>query len=233
MPVLDVGTGVGYRRWAPVPEPVPTFWRLGGRGRPGEDERGSKGGSRDGAGRLSGEPEDDADDGFAVVVVDVVSDLAEAAAGAGADDDADADAVDADKEAVDEVEADADADVDADEAADEAERVDEAAASVGAGSAGSAAGPRVESMVRSQSVNEASRDHSPAPNPAVVCCFPASRVLPPPADARVSPGPLCSSQEVASSLVFVVLVSSFPLCCTSRLAFPTYNNNTPKAKTAG
>ncbi|TFB01397.1 hypothetical protein CCMA1212_006990 [Trichoderma ghanense] len=141
MPVLDVGTGVGYRRWAPVPEPVPTFWRLDGRGRPGEDERGSKGGSRDGAGRLRGEPDDD-DDVDDVFVV--VSTVVEAAAGAGADDGAAADAVDAvdaDTEAVDEV------DADADEADDEAERVDEAAASVGAGSAGSAAGPRVESMV--------------------------------------------------------------------------------------
>lgn len=51
IPVLDVGTGVGYLRWA-RPEQAFVFWRLTGRGSPGEDESGSKGGSRVGAGRL-------------------------------------------------------------------------------------------------------------------------------------------------------------------------------------
>lgn len=48
MPVLDVGMGVGYfrRSWLPV------FWRFSGRGRPGDEDSGSKGGSKDGAGRL-------------------------------------------------------------------------------------------------------------------------------------------------------------------------------------
>lgn len=75
--------GVGYRRWGAEP----TFWRLAGRGRPGEDE-GSKGGSRDGAGRFRGDASevdeaeaeaeadvdvvDDADDDDVVVVVLVV-----------------------------------------------------------------------------------------------------------------------------------------------------------------
>lgn len=45
IPVLDVGTGVGYLRWASWPR----FWRLSGRGRAGDDERGSNGGRRDGA----------------------------------------------------------------------------------------------------------------------------------------------------------------------------------------
>jgi hypothetical protein len=48
MPVLEVGTGVGYL----VDPPLPVFWRLRGRGKPGDDERGSNGGSRDAAGRL-------------------------------------------------------------------------------------------------------------------------------------------------------------------------------------
>lgn len=70
MPVLDVGMlGVGYRRWGAEP----TFWRFAGRGRPGEDE-GSKGGSREGAGRLSGESDvDEAVDDVDVDVDDVVN----------------------------------------------------------------------------------------------------------------------------------------------------------------
>jgi hypothetical protein len=48
MPVLDVGTGVGYLRKA---------WefacRFEGRGRPGEDERGSNAGRSEGAGRFT------------------------------------------------------------------------------------------------------------------------------------------------------------------------------------
>jgi hypothetical protein len=47
MPVLDVGTGVGYFRNA-----LEFACRLEGRGRPGEDDRGSNGGSSDGAGRF-------------------------------------------------------------------------------------------------------------------------------------------------------------------------------------
>ena len=60
MPVLDVGTGVGYLC---APE-LPVFWRLTGRGRPGEDESGSNGGSRAGAGLLV--PDALADDEFNV-----------------------------------------------------------------------------------------------------------------------------------------------------------------------
>lgn len=85
MPVLDVGMlGVGYRRWGAEP----TFWRFAGRGRPGEDE-GSKGGSREGAGRFRGEASDvdeaevdevdDADD--VVVVVNGAGGATSAAAG--------------------------------------------------------------------------------------------------------------------------------------------------------
>lgn len=47
MPVDEVGTGVGYLRCA-----FPVFWRFNGRGRAGEEERGSNAGSNDGAGRL-------------------------------------------------------------------------------------------------------------------------------------------------------------------------------------
>ena len=47
MPVLDVGTGVGYFRCA-----RPVFWRLEGRGRLGEEESGSNGGRSEGAERL-------------------------------------------------------------------------------------------------------------------------------------------------------------------------------------
>lgn len=125
MPVLEVGTGVGYRRWAPVP---PTFWRLEGRGSPGEDE-GSNGGSREGAGRLRGDPSEETEVVEAEAVVDVV------------------DVVDTDVVNVD----------------------------AGAGSAGSAAGFRVESMVRCGTspgeVNEASRDHSPAPKATIPWCW--------------------------------------------------------------
>ena len=57
MPVLDVGTGVGYLC---APE-LPVFWRLMGRGRPGDEDSGSNGGSRAGAARLV--PEDALADG--------------------------------------------------------------------------------------------------------------------------------------------------------------------------
>jgi hypothetical protein len=83
MPVLDVGMfGVGYRRWGAEP----TFWRFAGRGRPGEDE-GSKGGSREGAGRFSGESDvdeaevDEVDDVDDVVVVNGAGSATSAAAG--------------------------------------------------------------------------------------------------------------------------------------------------------
>ena len=72
MPVLDVGTGVGYlrRAWSCLllalwgcgggsgGAPLAVFWRFRGRGRPGEDDRGSKAGRRDGAGRLMPAVED-------------------------------------------------------------------------------------------------------------------------------------------------------------------------------
>jgi hypothetical protein len=48
MPVLDVGTGVGYFSCCAVL----VRRRFNGRGRPGEEESGSNGGSRDVAGRL-------------------------------------------------------------------------------------------------------------------------------------------------------------------------------------
>lgn len=53
IPVLDDGIGVGYLRWAfPLAGP-PRACRLTGRGKPGEDDRGSNGGSSVGAGRLT------------------------------------------------------------------------------------------------------------------------------------------------------------------------------------
>lgn len=48
MPVLDVGTGVGYLRCARPP----VFWRLAGRGRPGDEESGSKAGRSEAAERF-------------------------------------------------------------------------------------------------------------------------------------------------------------------------------------
>lgn len=48
IPVLEVGTGVGYLRKA-----LDVACRFVGRGRPGEEERGSKAGSKDGAGRFT------------------------------------------------------------------------------------------------------------------------------------------------------------------------------------
>jgi len=48
MPVLEVGTGVGYLEKA-----LATACRFIGRGRPGDEERGSNAGSREGAGRLT------------------------------------------------------------------------------------------------------------------------------------------------------------------------------------
>lgn len=48
MPVLEVGTGVGYFRYASLA----VAWRLAGRGRPGDEESGSKGGRSVGGGRL-------------------------------------------------------------------------------------------------------------------------------------------------------------------------------------
>jgi hypothetical protein len=47
MPVLEVGTGVGYFKKA-----SPVACLLSGLGRQGEEESGSKAGSNDGAGRL-------------------------------------------------------------------------------------------------------------------------------------------------------------------------------------
>lgn len=46
--MLEVGTGVGYLVKAPV-----VAWRFAGRGRAGDEERGSKAGSSDGAGRFT------------------------------------------------------------------------------------------------------------------------------------------------------------------------------------
>lgn len=54
MPVLDVGTGVGYlvkAFWLLMPAAPRGF--LIRRGRPGEEERGSNAGRRDGAGRFT------------------------------------------------------------------------------------------------------------------------------------------------------------------------------------
>lgn len=47
IPVLEVGIGVGYFRNAPE-----VACRFKGRGNPGEEDRGSKGGSNEGAGLL-------------------------------------------------------------------------------------------------------------------------------------------------------------------------------------
>lgn len=47
MPVLEVGTGVGYLKFA-----LAVCWRFNGRGSAGDDERGSKAGRSDGAGRF-------------------------------------------------------------------------------------------------------------------------------------------------------------------------------------
>lgn len=47
MPVLEVGMGVGYFRKA-----LDVACRFEGRGRPGDEDKGSNGGSSDGAGRL-------------------------------------------------------------------------------------------------------------------------------------------------------------------------------------
>jgi len=48
MPVLEVGTGVGYLRNAPE-----VAWRFVGRGKPGDDENGSNAGRSEGAGRFT------------------------------------------------------------------------------------------------------------------------------------------------------------------------------------
>lgn len=53
MPVAEVGTGVGYLCCASRWEGEETACRFVDRGRPGEEDRGSKAGSRDGAGRLA------------------------------------------------------------------------------------------------------------------------------------------------------------------------------------
>lgn len=53
IPVVEVGIGVGYLVYpAPLPPLFGEHWRFAGRGKPGEDERGSKAGRRLGAGRL-------------------------------------------------------------------------------------------------------------------------------------------------------------------------------------
>lgn len=48
IPVLEVGTGVGYLRKA-----LEVAWRFAGRGSPGDEERGSNAGSSEGAGLLT------------------------------------------------------------------------------------------------------------------------------------------------------------------------------------
>jgi hypothetical protein len=48
MPVLDVGAGVGY-----VTQALAVACRFVGRGRPGDDDRGSNGGNSEGAGRFT------------------------------------------------------------------------------------------------------------------------------------------------------------------------------------
>jgi hypothetical protein len=48
MPVLEVGTGVGYLEYA-----LERAWRLEGRGRPGDEDKGSNAGRRDVAGRFT------------------------------------------------------------------------------------------------------------------------------------------------------------------------------------
>ena len=48
MPVLEVGMGVGYFRYA-----LAVACRFAGRGRAGDEENGSNAGSRDGAGRFT------------------------------------------------------------------------------------------------------------------------------------------------------------------------------------
>jgi len=53
MPVVDVGTGVGYFKKASPCEGEDRAWRFEGRGKAGEDESGSNAGSREGAGRLT------------------------------------------------------------------------------------------------------------------------------------------------------------------------------------
>lgn len=52
MPVLDVGSGVGYLRKRFEPTGPSMACLLLGRGSPGEEESGSKGGRSEGAGRL-------------------------------------------------------------------------------------------------------------------------------------------------------------------------------------
>lgn len=52
IPVLDVGMGVGYLRNALDSMNLSRFCLLAGRGNPGEDESGSNGGSKEGAGRF-------------------------------------------------------------------------------------------------------------------------------------------------------------------------------------
>lgn len=52
MPVLDVGSGVGYLRKGFDPIDPSTACLFAGRGKPGDEERGSKGGRSEGAGRL-------------------------------------------------------------------------------------------------------------------------------------------------------------------------------------
>ena len=52
IPVLDVGIGVGYLKREFDPIDSPGAFLLVGRGRPGDEDRGSNGGSSEGAGRL-------------------------------------------------------------------------------------------------------------------------------------------------------------------------------------
>lgn len=63
MPVLEVGIGVGYLRKA-----FDVACRFMGRGKPGDEESGSNGGSKVGAGRLT--PAVDGSEGSAALLVE-------------------------------------------------------------------------------------------------------------------------------------------------------------------
>lgn len=81
MPVLEVGTGVGYLSCA-----FPVCWRFNGRGRAGEEERGSNGGSNEGAGRfVPAKVEDEEERAAPDVVGGSVGSLATGAAVRGGD----------------------------------------------------------------------------------------------------------------------------------------------------
>jgi hypothetical protein len=80
-------------------------------------------------------------------------------------------------------------------------------------------------------VNEASRDHSPAPSPAAVCCFSLGLLVSSLRRQMLEsrPGPLCSSQESRRpcrcfGLLFSVLLSS---CTTAPLGCPPHLQTRP------